>query len=368
MSGQPRSSASQSTGRFAGIGQLLEGFVITLISVGMLLGGFLLSQLDVAMSSVRPPPTSIAELLPSPTLFIPTVTFTPSPIPSLTPSSTTEITESPTPTPISPLMPSCQPPSDWVVYAVQRGDTLYRLALRNGVTALVLMEVNCLSTSFIYFGQEIYLPSPLYVSPTPPPYCGPPFGWVAWYVVQPGDNLSSLAYRFGVSIEAIRRANCMSGYVIYRGQKLFLPSPTPTPIRTAVPTRTPTPPYSPIPTETYIPTLVPTPTPTRFPTVTPSPPPTGVFTPTVTSTPTSTIYTPTYTPTPAETPSPTSTLTPTGQPTPTPTSSGPTPTSTPMPTATGLSTSTPTSTPLALTPTPTSVLTPSVSSEYPSEL
>ena len=180
----------------------------------------------------------------------------------------------------------------------------------------------------IYPGQQIYLPPAFYVSPTPEPYpCGPPLGWVV-YTVQPGDTLYSLSVRFGVGIDAIRQANCLSGYTIYAGQALYLPPLPPTPIRTL--------------TETPIPTL----TPTEFSTPTSSPTPTEY--PTLTATPTLTgtaTHTPTYTPTSTQTPgpAPTSTFTPTPTPTELPTSTY-TPTSTAEP-PTSTYTPTPTSTP-----------------------
>lgn len=338
-----------------GPGQLLGSLAITLISVGMLLGSFLLSHLDT--SGVRSPATLVAQISPSPTFFLPT-TLSPSPVPTETPSSPPSATETATPpvptstpTQPSPLIPSCSPPPGWVVYTVQQGETLYSLAWRTSVTALTLMQANCLSTLTVYSGQQIYLPPALYVSPTPRPFpCGPPLGWVAWYTVKPSDTLFSLSQRFGASMEAIRRANCLPNYTIYVGSVLYLPPPTPTPV------------YTPTPFPTYTP--VGTFTPTGIASVTPSPFSTATYTPfpspTATSVSTSTVtHTPTYTPTPptftyTPTPTPMESLTPTHTPTPTPVES-PTSTATPTPTSTHTQTPTPTEFP---TPTPTSTPTP----------
>lgn len=351
-------------GLTTGLEQLLGGLAVTIISVGLLLGSLLLGQMD--SPSVRPPPTQavgvLSPLSPSPppataTMFVPTPTPSPPPHATDTPMPPTFTAAAPT-TPAIPLVPSCPRPPGWFVYIVQPGDTLAGLAWRVGSSTFALMQANCLSTSAIYPGQQIYLPPTLYATPTPQPYpCGPPVGWVI-YIVKPGDTLYSLSLRFGVGIEAIRRANCLDGYTIYAGQALYLPPlyPTPTYIPTYIPTpsHTPTLPYTPTPTGG--PTVMPTPTPTQLPPTPPSPTPTGYPTLTPTPAPTGTIsHTPTHTPTPTETSAPptTSTFTPT------PTSiSPPTSTHTPVPSPTSppLSTSTsmPTPTPVVSTSTPMS--------------
>ncbi len=339
MSTYPHSGTSRS----ADIRQLLGSLVVTLISVGLLLGSFLLSQLDAL--GVRPSPTqAIAAPQPTPTLFLPTPTPPPPATETAAPPTAIPSASSTSP---SPLMPGCPQPSGWIVYIVQPGDTLTGLAWRAGVTTYALMQANCLSTSTIRPGQQIYLPLTFYASPTPRPYlCGPPLGWVV-YIVQPGDTLYSLSRRFDVGIESIRQANCLSGYTIYAGQALYLPPLPPTPTGTSTPSPTPT------PTATSTPTFAPTPTSTESPTLTPTPTLTESPTITATLTLTSTAtHTPTYTSTPTETtaptltatstPTPSATFTPTASPTSTHTS---TPSVTPTPTASPTSTYTPTSTP-----------------------
>jgi len=327
----------------AGFRPVVLSLMLTMLSVGLLLGGFAMTALDLA--GVRPPGTSVAQASPSPTFFLPTMTLTPlPPTPELaTPTALAIETLLPsTFTPSSPLLAACQPPVGWMAYTVRRGDTLYSLALRTGVTALALAEANCLSTLTIYAGQRLYLPPSLYLTPTPRTEpCGPFPGWVV-YIVQPGDTLYSLARRFGVSQEAIRRANCLIGYTIYVGQALYLPPLLPTPM--PVPTSTPEPTPTPTPTET--PFIVPSPSPTGSPVAT-LVPTTESPTPTETPLPTST-YTPTTTPElqPSDTPTATPTPQPSDTPVATPTSQ---PSDTPTPTATELFIPTPTST---LTPTP----------------
>jgi LysM repeat protein len=65
----------------------------------------------------------------------------------------------PTPT-ISPA--NCAPPSDWLwlPYIIQRGDTVYELALRYKITSAQIITANCLANSILLPGSVIYLPPP----------------------------------------------------------------------------------------------------------------------------------------------------------------------------------------------------------------
>ena len=62
------------------------------------------------------------------------------------------------PAPITPA--PCIPPSDWGMYRVQQGNTLYSLARRYNTDVEALMRVNCLNTTTIFVGQRLYVPAP----------------------------------------------------------------------------------------------------------------------------------------------------------------------------------------------------------------
>jgi len=193
--------------------------------------------------------------------LVPTVTDSEVVPKSGTVTATPTAWRTPTRTPTRVPVETCERPWGWVVYVVQPGDSLSSLAQRTQTTVYRLMQVNCLSTQVLYVGQQLYLPSMPYVVPTAVPspvptavpQCGPPAYWVV-YIVRAGDTLYSLAVRTGTTVEAIRQANCLAGYTIYIGQRLYLPyqpvapSPTPVPVYTSTPTRTPTAPVSPLAT------------------------------------------------------------------------------------------------------------------------
>ena len=79
------------------------------------------------------------------------------------------------------------------------------------------------------------------------------------HVVQPGENLSQIAQRYGVSVEAIVQANGLEDpSLIYSGQTLIIPAPG-----EVVPTATPRPPTAapqPAPPTAVPPTAAPVPT------------------------------------------------------------------------------------------------------------
>jgi len=72
--------------------------------------------------------------------------------------------------------------------------------------------------------------SPLPTTPPPPPQQGQG-GTISggtsqpFYVVQPGDTLWAIAQKFGVSIDALRAANNITGDIIYPGEVIYLPVP-----------------------------------------------------------------------------------------------------------------------------------------------
>ncbi len=149
-----------------GMRQVLVGLGLTVLSLAMLVGGFLLSDLDSA--AIYIPATEVAAAPPSLTPFLPTLTAT------ALPPVTAAATESGSPIPPTalptlylsptPRRTPCGPPSDWIVYIVAPGDTLFSLAARSGASVEAVLLANCLRDTTIYVGQALYLPT----VPAPP--------------------------------------------------------------------------------------------------------------------------------------------------------------------------------------------------------
>jgi LysM repeat protein len=106
------------------------------------------------------------------TIVDPTATLTETAVvfvPSSTPTETTTAqtlapSQATTLTAITQsLPPACQAPAGWVLYTVQRGDTLFRLAAQTNTSVDQIMRANCLSSDRIAAGSPLYLP---FIPPT----------------------------------------------------------------------------------------------------------------------------------------------------------------------------------------------------------
>lgn len=107
-----------------------------------------------------------------------------------------------------------------VTHIVQRGENLYRIALRHGVTVDALSAANRLSNPrLIYVGQRLVIPT------TSSPTGTTTSRTSNLHVVQRGENLFRIALRYGTTVEAIMAANGLTNHNIYVGQQLRIPTP-----------------------------------------------------------------------------------------------------------------------------------------------
>lgn len=115
------------------------------------------------------------------------------------------------------------------VYVVGAADTLSSVAARFNTSAAAIAQANRLvNADFPYAGLRLNLISRT-GTPNPLPITGRP------YVAAPGETISEIALRSGVTMEALREANNLSGGgVIFPGQRLRLPDDT-TPYQPGLP-------------------------------------------------------------------------------------------------------------------------------------
>ncbi|HDN80293.1 MAG TPA: LysM peptidoglycan-binding domain-containing protein, partial [Chloroflexi bacterium] len=111
-----------------------------------------------------------------------------------------------------------QPPAGGTMeYVVQGGDTLWSIATRFNTTVEAIMAANrIINPNFIYVGQKLVIPQGMApVAPTTQPRI---------HIVRWGETLTSIAFRYGTTVEAIVRANNLPNpNFIYAGQRLVIP-------------------------------------------------------------------------------------------------------------------------------------------------
>lgn len=105
---------------------------------------------------------------------------------------------------------------------VRRGDTLWDLALRHGVTVADLVAWNRIENpSLIHVGQRIVLepPAPAATAPAPPPASAP-----LVHVARAGDTMWDIAIRYGTTVDALAAANGLANPSFIRvGQAIAIP-------------------------------------------------------------------------------------------------------------------------------------------------
>ena len=174
--------------------------------------------------TTTPPSTEPAPATPTP------VPATPTPAPSnnnsnndsdnSSDSQVSQVTATPAPTP------------EAITYTVQKGDSLWKIARRNGCSLQTLMEANkelLKNSDRIYPNQKLIIPTsdatpnvPLWQQPAALPNSGA----YRTYKVQKGDSLWKIAHENGCSLEELVILNNISAdrvKLIYPGWELLIP-------------------------------------------------------------------------------------------------------------------------------------------------
>ncbi len=203
----------------------------------------------------------------------------------------------PMPTAVAAPTAVCGPPANWVSYTVQRGETMFRLAVRHGTTISAILNANCLTSTNLQAGQRLFLPRLRSVAPTATASNTPTSTVTATGTATNTPTATDTATPPPLPTSSATASNTPTGTVTSTPTASATASATPTSSITpmATPTATESPTVSPIATDTPAPSA--TPSPTVSPTPTSSATPTN--TPVATSTPTATeTAVPTDTPVP----------------------------------------------------------------------
>ena len=116
------------------------------------------------------------------------------------------------------------------VHVVQRGETLYRIALRYGRSVAEIAQANGLAEPYtIHAGNQLTIPTPGGAAPAPEaaPADTQPTGTAA-YIVLRGDSLSLIAAKFDTTYLVLAQLNAIANPdVLHVGQVLQVPAPAP---------------------------------------------------------------------------------------------------------------------------------------------
>lgn len=104
-------------------------------------------------------------------------------------------------------------PGEYLVYNVQKGDNLYTIAQKYGVTVDSIIKLNNLGTTALSINQQLLIPVEKEIV-TP--------GNV--YTVKAGDSLYSIAQEYGITPNELIQANGLSSNLLSIGQQLFIPT------------------------------------------------------------------------------------------------------------------------------------------------
>ncbi|WP_130013344.1 LysM peptidoglycan-binding domain-containing protein [Serinicoccus sediminis] len=144
------------------------------------------------------------------------------------PSGDRATATAPAPASSSSSAPRTQRPAGRGTVTVRAGDTLSHLAVRHGVSIKDLVSVNAIANSrLIYPGQVLHLPGAggqrLPSGGPAPAAPSSSTSGARTITVRPGDTLSGIAGRHGVTVADLARANDLTDTrLIYPGQKLRL--------------------------------------------------------------------------------------------------------------------------------------------------
>ena len=114
--------------------------------------------------------------------------------------------------------------SSWHHHKVRRGESLGIIARQYGIKVTELQQANDMKGTRIRAGQSLLIP--IKVTPKPKTNVGKKPEKVRTYVAKLGDNLASVARKFGVSQENLRLWNSMDAAAfIKQGDTLFVSKP-----------------------------------------------------------------------------------------------------------------------------------------------
>ncbi|MGN0974210.1 MAG: LysM peptidoglycan-binding domain-containing protein [Bacilli bacterium] len=102
--------------------------------------------------------------------------------------------------------------SSYMIYTVERGDSLYSIAQKYGSTVEEIRSLNNLKSDLLTIGQQLKIPNNI------------PTETYIIYTVEPGDSLYSIAKKYNITVDDIKQANNLTNNLLLIGQTLSIPT------------------------------------------------------------------------------------------------------------------------------------------------
>lgn len=122
--------------------------------------------------------------------------------------------------------PEITPPGEYVVYTVKSGDTLYKIANQYGVSVNDIIEFNQLPSTSLSINQQILIPSSSNNQIPDNNFK---------YTVRPGDSLWKIANEYGITVDQLISANNLTNTTLQIGDQLIIPGITEEPETPIIP-------------------------------------------------------------------------------------------------------------------------------------
>lgn len=104
-----------------------------------------------------------------------------------------------------------EPDSNYIIYTVKSGDSLYRIASTYNTTVSEIMMLNGLNNTNLSIGQKLKIPS------------NNSDESLTTYIVKSGDSLWSIAQKYNTTVDDIIKVNNLKSTLLSIGQTLLIP-------------------------------------------------------------------------------------------------------------------------------------------------
>lgn len=122
------------------------------------------------------------------------------------------------PAPVTPATPAPSTPSSASTsHTVVRGDTLGGIARRYGSSTTAIKQANGMTSDTVVLGKNLLIPG------SSGPVASAPASGGKVHTVVKGDSLGRISSKYGVSMDAIKKANGMKSDTVVLGSKLRIP-------------------------------------------------------------------------------------------------------------------------------------------------